>query len=71
MCDRLGLHAVRCDDDAIPEGEEGCVSLHIYAPPIRRVRLYEPHEDRLDSLALCLLRGCPVPCWEAFQGSNF
>ncbi|KAL4442132.1 hypothetical protein ABPG77_011393 [Micractinium sp. CCAP 211/92] len=47
--DSLGLHAVRCDDDAcgVPGAEEGAVSLHIYAPPIRRVRLYEPEADRV------------------------
>ena len=27
--DQLGLHAVRCHDDACEEGEEGSVSLHI------------------------------------------
>lgn len=47
--DSMGLHAVRCDDDACggPDAEEGAVSLHIYAPPIRRVRLYEPESDRV------------------------
>lgn len=44
--DSMGLHAVRCDDGACAEGEEGAVSLHIYSPPIRRVRLYEPDADR-------------------------
>ena len=44
--DSHGLHAVRCDADACGAGEEGAVSLHIYAPPIRRVRLYEPEHDR-------------------------
>ncbi|PSC69833.1 cysteine dioxygenase [Micractinium conductrix] len=47
--DSMGLHAVRCDDAACggPGAEEGAVSLHIYAPPIRRVRLYEPEADRV------------------------
>lgn len=47
--DSLGLHAVRCDDGACggPGAEEGAVSLHIYAPPIRRVKLYEPEADRV------------------------
>ncbi|KAI8476358.1 MAG: RmlC-like cupin domain-containing protein [Monoraphidium minutum] len=43
--DSQGLHAVRCPDDC-PE-EEGAVTLHIYAPPIRRVKLYEPEADRV------------------------
>lgn len=42
--DSMGLHAVRCDDAACDE--EGAVSLHVYAPPIRRVRLYEPEDNR-------------------------
>lgn len=45
--DSMGLHAVRCADDACPPGEPGCVSLHIYAPPIRRVKLYEPEDNRV------------------------
>lgn len=44
--DGLGLHAVRCDDGACG-AQPGAVSLHIYAPPIRRVRLYEPEADRV------------------------
>lgn len=45
--DSLGLHAVRCDDGACGGGLPGAVSLHVYAPPIRRVRLYEPEADRV------------------------
>ena len=44
--DSLGLHAVRCDDAACVPGE-GSISLHVYAPPIRRVRLYETDADRV------------------------
>lgn len=45
--DTIALHAVRCDDVACgAAGEEGAVSLHVYAPPIRRVKLYEQEENR-------------------------
>lgn len=45
--DTIALHAVRCDDAACDAaGEEGAVSLHVYAPPIRRVKLYEQEENR-------------------------
>lgn len=45
--DTIALHAVRCDDEACDAaGEEGAVSLHVYAPPIRRVKLYEEEENR-------------------------
>ncbi|KAL4452228.1 hypothetical protein ABPG75_007890 [Micractinium tetrahymenae] len=43
--DGIGLHAVRCADDT--NLEEGAVTLHLYAPPVRRVFLYEPEEDRV------------------------
>jgi cysteine dioxygenase len=39
------LHAVRCGDAAA--APRGGVSLHVYAPPIRRTRLYEPDADRV------------------------
>ena len=62
--DATGLHAVRCDGDACEEGEEGAVSLHIYAPPIRRVRLYEPDLNRcgrstgwLVGACVCVIQG--------------
>ncbi|KAI7837288.1 hypothetical protein COHA_008902 [Chlorella ohadii] len=46
--DTIALHAVRCDDAACDAaGEEGAVSLHVYAPPIRRVKLYEQEENRV------------------------
>ncbi|PRW56884.1 cysteine dioxygenase [Chlorella sorokiniana] len=46
--DTIALHAVRCDDAACEAaGEEGAVSLHVYAPPIRRVKLYEQEENRV------------------------
>ncbi len=42
---RQALHAVRCaGDDVAPCGG---VSLHLYAPPIKRTRLYETDEDRV------------------------
>ena len=45
--DTIALHAVRCDDAACDAaGEEGAVSLHVYAPPIRRVKLFEEEENR-------------------------
>ena len=42
--DRIALHAVR-----VPEhcAGAGAVTLHLYAPPIRRVKLYEPDNDRV------------------------
>lgn len=45
VCDASGfLHAVR----AAPEGGgAGGVTLHVYAPPITRCRLFEPAEDRV------------------------
>ena len=43
VSDELGLHAVRCTAGA----KEGGVTLHLYAPPIRRTRLFEPDDDRV------------------------
>ncbi|GBF96262.1 cysteine dioxygenase [Raphidocelis subcapitata] len=43
--DRLALHSVRCPDDC--PTEPGGITLHIYSPPIRRVKLYEPESDRI------------------------
>ena len=40
----MALHAVRCAP-GLPG--EGACTLHIYAPPIRRVKLYEPDTDRV------------------------
>ncbi len=42
--DHIALHAVR-----VPEhcAGAGAVTLHLYAPPIRRVKLYEPDNDRV------------------------
>jgi cysteine dioxygenase len=40
------LHAVRCGT-AGAGAARGGVSLHCYAPPIRRTRLYEPEADRV------------------------
>ncbi|GFH12487.1 cysteine dioxygenase, partial [Haematococcus lacustris] len=42
--DSLGLHKVGCP--ALTPAP-GAVTLHIYAPPIRRVKLYEPEEGRV------------------------
>ncbi|KIY99698.1 hypothetical protein MNEG_8258 [Monoraphidium neglectum] len=43
--DHDGLHAVRCPLDC--PSEEGGITLHLYAPPIRRVKLFEPENDRV------------------------
>ena len=43
--DHIALHAVRCPETC--PSEEGTVTLHLYAPPIRRVRLYEPENNRV------------------------
>lgn len=43
--DSQGLHAVRCPDDC--PSAEGGITLHLYAPPIRRVKLYEPESNRV------------------------
>lgn len=43
ISDAVALHAVRCADD-VPAGS---VTLHVYAPPIRRTKLYEPDDDRV------------------------
>ncbi|PRW56943.1 peroxisome biogenesis 1 isoform X1 [Chlorella sorokiniana] len=43
--DGQALHAVRCADDT--DYEHGAVTLHLYAPPTRRVLLYEPEADRV------------------------
>ncbi|EFN58340.1 hypothetical protein CHLNCDRAFT_142389 [Chlorella variabilis] len=63
--DSMGLHAVRCPDDACCEGE-GSISLHIYAPPIRRVRLYEPEDDRVVTRApgFNTIRGLDEEHWQ-------
>uniref|UniRef100_A0A1D2AHT4 Cysteine dioxygenase n=1 Tax=Auxenochlorella protothecoides TaxID=3075 RepID=A0A1D2AHT4_AUXPR len=44
ISDRIALHTVAC-----PSGTPapGAVSLHVYAPPIRRVRLFTPQEDQV------------------------
>eukprot|EP00887_Chlorella_sp_A99_P008067 scaffold12.g8067.t1 len=42
--DSMCLHAIRCPD-ACPA--PGAVTLHIYAPPITRVRLFEPENNRV------------------------
>lgn len=42
--DHMYLHSIGCGKD-VPD--PGTVTLHLYAPPIRRVRLYEPDEDRV------------------------
>ena len=38
------LHSVGCLE-SVPE--PGAVTLHLYSPPIRRVRLYEPENNRV------------------------
>ena len=43
ISDAVALHAVRC----APEETAGSISLHVYAPPIRRTKLYEPDDDRV------------------------
>lgn len=43
--DHIALHAVRCPSDC--PSDEGGVTLHLYSPPIRRVRLYEPENNRV------------------------
>ena len=43
--DSVALHAVRCADDT--DWELGAATLHLYLPPIRRARLYEPEADRV------------------------
>lgn len=42
--DKQALHAVRC---AAGSPGIGAVTLHLYSPPIRRVRLYEPELNRV------------------------
>ena len=42
--DSMGLHAVRCPADC---PAPGAVTLHLYCPPIRRVKLYEPEAGRV------------------------
>ncbi|KAL6752057.1 RmlC-like cupin domain-containing protein [Haematococcus lacustris] len=42
--DSLGLHRVTCPEQT---AAPGAVTLHLYAPPIRRVKLYEPEEGRV------------------------
>lgn len=44
ISDRIALHAVRCPPAA---PAPGAVSLHLYAPPIRRVRLFDPEDNRV------------------------
>lgn len=43
--DGIALHAVRCADDT--DYEQGAVTIHLYAPPTRKVFLFEPKEDRV------------------------
>lgn len=43
--DGIALHAVRCADDT--DCEEGAVTLHLYAPPTKKVWLFEPGADRV------------------------
>lgn len=42
--DHIALHCIRCPAQ-VPA--PGSVSLHLYSPPIRRVRLYETEENRV------------------------
>lgn len=42
--DAIALHAVRVPEHCTGTG---AVTLHLYSPPIRRVRLYEPDNDRI------------------------
>jgi len=42
--DDIALHAVRCPSDC---PAPGAVTLHLYAPPIRKVKLYEPESNRV------------------------
>lgn len=42
--DNIALHAVRVPEHCTGQG---AVTLHLYAPPIRRVKLYEPDNDRV------------------------
>lgn len=42
--DNIALHAVRCPSTC---PAPGAVTLHLYSPPITRVKLYEPDEDRV------------------------
>lgn len=42
--DSIALHAVRVPEHCTGTG---AVTLHLYSPPIRRVRLYEPDNDRI------------------------
>jgi hypothetical protein len=50
--DRGGLHSVRCPDDC--PTEEGGITLHIYAPPIRRWALFGVWLGAIAVRALCL-----------------
>lgn len=42
--DTIALHAVRVPEHCTGTG---AVTLHLYAPPIRRVKLYEPDNNRV------------------------
>uniref|UniRef100_A0A7S0RLT4 Cysteine dioxygenase n=1 Tax=Chlamydomonas leiostraca TaxID=1034604 RepID=A0A7S0RLT4_9CHLO len=57
--DHMGLHSVGCGDGVA----EGAVTLHLYAPPIKRVKLYEPDADRvlIRVPGFATVRGVPVP----------
>ena len=41
ICDAVGLHSVKCAH------HRGAVTLHLYCPPIRSARLFEPDVDRV------------------------
>jgi hypothetical protein len=43
VSDAVALHAVRCAAGAV----HPAVTLHLYAPPITRTRLFEPEADRI------------------------
>lgn len=58
ISDLLALHAVSCLESC---PGEGAVTLHLYAPPIRRVNLYQPDEDRVVQR---------VPGFFSFRGQN-
>ncbi len=42
ITDHIALHSVGC-----APGAQRAVSLHLYAPPIRRVQLFEPEVNRV------------------------
>ena len=45
LTNATGRPQVRCPDDC--PSAEGGITLHLYAPPIRRVKLYEPESNRV------------------------